>query len=379
MFTVSSPAAASPSTASAGSAASPTSCSPFMRCRRPFAGCSSTAWTQPSVAANSASSAIWPRLPSPPPSPNASARCAKARSSSTPSPRSADPNGCSPISPATPIEPPSPTPGSSTSPTTKSRSATRTIGKAGANASCASPRTSSSAAFSFTSCPTPSTASVTKASSPRATEAKSSRVCDHCSTSSPNRKRKRTRRRPQAARRKPKRPPSPAARIAAASCAASTASSPRPPAPFAATRHEDQNPHRPLFDDLLGLGPSPRRPASTTLDPSLPSSPMRPHKTPRRRLSRRSAPRIHPLATREACVEPSPKRRGRSSAPDRRRAFPIAANPTAASFNAAYMRSPFPPPQPVRRRPHITLQIQKAAETCESAAMASPRKRSSKS
>ena len=109
--------------------------------------------------------------------------------------------------------------------TTKWRSPTRTIVAAGASASCASPRTSSSAAFSSTSCPTASTASVTTASSPRATEAKTSRACAACSGPS----RRRARRRQQAdepADRHAPRQRSPAAPIAAASCAASASSRP---------------------------------------------------------------------------------------------------------------------------------------------------------
>jgi hypothetical protein len=41
----------------------------------------------------------------------------------------------------------------------------------------------------------------------------------------------------------------------------------------------------------------------------------------------------------------------------RRRAFPIEANRLASSFNPAYVKSPSVTHEPVRRRPHITLQI----------------------
>ena len=83
------------------------------------------------VAANSASSANLRRSPNPPLSPSACARFARARSSSTPSRRSAGRSACWPISPATRIGPPSPIPGWSTSTTTRWRSATRTIAAAG--------------------------------------------------------------------------------------------------------------------------------------------------------------------------------------------------------------------------------------------------------
>ena len=54
---------------------------------------------------------------------------------------------------------------------------TRTIAEADETASCGLPRTSSSAAFFCTSCPTASTASGTTAFSPRATAARNSRAC----------------------------------------------------------------------------------------------------------------------------------------------------------------------------------------------------------
>ena len=107
----------------------------------------------------------------------ARARARESPSSSTPSRRSADPSACWPISPATRIAPRSPIRGSSPSTTITWRSPTRIIAAAAAAASCASPRTSSSAGSCCTSCPTASTAFVTMAFSPRATEARPSRAC----------------------------------------------------------------------------------------------------------------------------------------------------------------------------------------------------------
>ena len=62
MSTVSSRAAASLSTASAGSPASQTSSCRYVRCRGLFRRLFLNAWKPPSIAANSASSAIWPGL-----------------------------------------------------------------------------------------------------------------------------------------------------------------------------------------------------------------------------------------------------------------------------------------------------------------------------
>ena len=160
MSIVSSPAAASPSTAGDGSLENPTSCSPSAPCRTPSAVCSSTAWKPLSVEANSVSSATWSRLPRPPRSPNVCARCGRAPSSSTPSRPSAAPSAYWPISPATRIARRSPIRDLSPSMTIRWRSPIRIIAAAAAAASCGLPRTSSSVAFSSTSCPTASIASV---------------------------------------------------------------------------------------------------------------------------------------------------------------------------------------------------------------------------
>ena len=95
--------------------------------------------------------------------------------------------------------------------------------------------TSSSAAFSSTSCPAASTASVTMASSPRATEVRPSRACAICFRSSPPASPQ-----PHASHTQTNTPAScsHSARIAALSCAASASSpNPRPP-PSAATHHD---------------------------------------------------------------------------------------------------------------------------------------------
>jgi hypothetical protein len=171
----------------------------------------------------------------------------RARSSSTPSRRSADPRACSPISPATPIARRSPIRGLSPSTTMKWRSSTRIIAAAAAAASCASPRTSSSDVFSSTSYPTACIAFVTTVSSPKASAAKSSHMCETCSTSRPSRRSRSILRRRRAATQKPTpfATPSCAAQIAGASCAALKPSRPGPPAPFAATRHDNNAPAAP--------------------------------------------------------------------------------------------------------------------------------------
>ena len=127
----------------------------------------------------------------------------RARSSSTPSRRSADPRACSPLSPATPIARRSPIRGLSPSTTMKWRSSTRIIAAAAAAASCASPRTSSSDVFSSTSYPTACIAFVTTVSSPKASAAKAPHMCETCSTSRPSRRSRSIRRRRRAATQKP--------------------------------------------------------------------------------------------------------------------------------------------------------------------------------
>jgi hypothetical protein len=87
------------------------------------------------------------------------------------------------ISPATRIARRSPIRDLSPSMTIRWRSPIRIIAAAAAAASCGLPRTSSSVAFSSTSCPTASIASVTTASLPRATETRRSRVCAACFSS----------------------------------------------------------------------------------------------------------------------------------------------------------------------------------------------------
>ena len=156
-------------------------------------------------------------------------------SSSTPSRRSAGPSAYWPISPATRIARRSPIRDLSPSMTIRWRSPIRIIAAAAAAASCGLPRTSSSVAFSSTSCPTASIASVTTASLPRATETRRSRVCAACFSS--NRPASLT---PPASQRQTNTlaSRSPSARTAAVSCGAS-AMSPNARLPPSAATHRD--------------------------------------------------------------------------------------------------------------------------------------------
>ena len=81
----------------------------------------------------------------------------------------------------------------------------------------------------------------------KASAAKSSHMCETCSTSRPSRRSRSILRRRRAATQKPTlfATPSCAAQIAGASCAALKPSRPGPPAPFAATRHDNNAPAAP--------------------------------------------------------------------------------------------------------------------------------------
>src|SRR6185437_8111042 len=122
----------------------------------------------------------------------------------------------------------------------------------------------------------------------------------------------------------------PIARIAAVSCAASAMSSDHRAPPFAATRHDHES--RP--DLVLRRLRAADTPAPTLLAFAAPLHPLRPQ-----------APHRHPFKER-----PNPRRRLNGSMVSSRQrlenqnrsgAFPIAANWPAASFNPAYVRSPF--------------------------------------
>jgi hypothetical protein len=97
-----------------------------------------------------------------------------------------------------------------------------------------------SAASCCTFCPTASTASATPVSSPRPIVGRTSRASEPCCTPDPLKSPPTIRRRPAPNRRHTRlAKPSPSARIAAASCAVSASSPHRQPAPFNATRHDD--------------------------------------------------------------------------------------------------------------------------------------------
>ena len=216
------------------------------------------------------------------------------------------------------------------------RSLTRTIAAAGEAASCGLPRTFSSAAFSSTSCPTASIASVTTASSPRATEARPSRVCATCFKSSRPASPTTTR----ASRRQTKTPAShsPSARIAAVPCGTSA----RSPPPFAATHHDGKSRRD------LDRPPPPSRQVAGADAPC-----HRGSLTPRFGRERlvttpRKSGQI-PAAAPSNRSTSSSRRKQRPENQDRSRAFPIAANRPAPSFNPAYVRSPFVTPNPRAR------------------------------
>jgi hypothetical protein len=183
------------------------------------------------------------------------------------------------------------------------------------------------------------------------TEARPSRTCATCFTSS----RPASPTAPPATHRT-KMPAShpPSVRIAAVSCGASAMSPNRRPPPSAATHHDIKS--RP---DLDRPQPPSRRAAGADapchrLSPPprfgrdrLIATPSKGAQIPAAASSNRS--------TVSSCQ--TSQRKQRLENRDRSRAFPIAANRPAPSFNPAYVRSPFVAIESPRRRPHITLQI----------------------
>ncbi len=183
-----------------------------------------------------------------------------------------------------------------------------------------------------------------------ASAAKSSHRCDTGSKSNGTRSptTKPRRRRVPNRRRTPLTNRSPSARIAAASCAAWGPSRRTNPAPFAATHHDHER--RPDLDRLRIPTPPRHRAADAELQRVVrsPSAPFGPDCVVV------AAPAAQ--ATAAGCSNPSTiARRRLRNAPlgvqnqDRPRAFPIAANRPAASFNPAYVRSPFATPDPRAR------------------------------
>ena len=164
----------------------------------------------------------------------------------------------------------------------------------------------------------------------------------------------RRRRRSPSQRQPPLMNRSPSARIAAASCAASGASQLRQSTPFAATRHDDKPQLARSHSSSDAAEPLRYRRRGAALHRVRLGS-LRPRSLHRRCCSMRSSACAR---TREPLnYRPLPPSRRGTARPsrNRRRAFPIAANRPAASFNPAYVRSPSAMLQPARRRPHITL------------------------
>ena len=161
--------------------------------------------------------------------------------------------------------------------------------------------------------------------------------------------------RARAERRRPTKP-SLSARTAAVACAASALSRRITPAPFAATHHDHKR--RPDLDRLRLSTPPSRYAAGPGLrassGPVWLASTSAPRRRRRSRRSNRPQPTGETFDYRQSPPSPAPNRAPNSKPP---RAFPIAANRPAPSFNPAYVRSPSVTPQPARRRPHITLQI----------------------
>ena len=180
-------------------------------------------------------------------------------------------------------------------------------------------------------------------------------MCETCSKSngpkSPTREPRR--RRSPSQRQTPLTNRSPSARIAAASCVAWGASRRTNPVPFAATHHDPER--RPNLDRLRILTP-PRHCAADAEVQRVVRSPsarfgldrvviaaaraaqtLAPEGSKRSTIARRRL-RTHALAFRTHASAFKIK-----TAP---RAFPIAANRPAPSFNPAYVRSPFATPNP---------------------------------
>ena len=261
----------------------------------------------------------------------------------------------------TPIARRSPIRGLSPSTTMKWRSSTRIIAAAAAAASCASPRTSSSDVFSSTSYPTACIAFVTTVSSPKASAAKSSHMCETCSTSRPSRRSRSIRRRRRAATQKPTpfATPSCAAQIAGASCAALKPSRPGPPAPFAATRHDNNAPAAPRMrsSQFSQLGHPSRGASLRPLALKLIFEAVRAPTTPTSSHSRPWFSFILAIVGLNDFAEPVRGPLVRHMASDRQRASPIAPHPDRGFVQSGLCEVAIRDAQPAPQRPHITLQI----------------------